>query len=301
MNIGIVGCGIIGTRMGRNWMKAGHAVAGWNRTPEHARDAGFPLVESPAVLAARSDVILLVVADPAALASVVEGPAGITRSSLVGKVVLNAGTVGPADNLRAAEAVRKAGGTFLEVPFTGSKAGAEAAKLVFYVGGDPELFARMKPLLLEVGQTCFHFGAVGTAADAKLIMNMMLANQMEALAEGFNFARKAGLDSTTFAEAYKMNAGYSVLAGMKVNSMLAGDYSTHFALKHMDKDVRLALERARQLHAAAPLTERLKEVFTQAMTAGWGDADFSVLYRLVSEREAGMKKSLPPVPGTSIP
>jgi 3-hydroxyisobutyrate dehydrogenase-like beta-hydroxyacid dehydrogenase len=284
MNIGIIGCGLIGSRVGRNWMAAGHAVAGWNRTPEHARDAGFPMLDSPAALAARSDVILIVVADPPALEAVVEGPIGIIRSPLAGKVVLNASTVGPADNQRAAAAVRQAGGEFLEIPFTGSKASAEAAKLVFYVGGEPELFARMEPLLLQAGQKCFHFGPVGAAADAKLIMNLMLASQMEAMAEGFVLAQKAGLETATFIDAYKMNAGYSVLAGMKLGTMLAGDYSTHFALKHMDKDVRLALERARQLQAAAPLAERLKEIYAEGMAAGWGDEDFSVLYRLVSEK-----------------
>jgi 3-hydroxyisobutyrate dehydrogenase-like beta-hydroxyacid dehydrogenase len=111
-------------------------------------------------------------------------------------------------------------------------------------------------------------------------MNMMLANLMEAMAEGFVLARKAGLDLSTFLDAYKMNAGYSLLADMKCASMLAGRYETHFALKHMDKDVRLALERAHELQAASPLTERLQEVFAEAMAQGWADEDFSVLYRL---------------------
>jgi 3-hydroxyisobutyrate dehydrogenase-like beta-hydroxyacid dehydrogenase len=286
MNIGIIGCGIIGSRMGQGWQKAGHRVIGWNRTPAHAKDAGFPLVDSPAVVASESDVIVIVVADPPALISVTEGPQGLARVSLKGKVILNASTVGPADNQRAAGHVQEAGGEFLEIPFTGSKGGAEAGKLVFYVGGDKDLVARMQPLLLQIGQKCFHFGAVGTAADAKLVMNMMLANLMEAMTEGLVFAGKAGLDRATFIEAYKMNAGYSVLADMKIEKMLAGDYSTHFSLKHMDKDIRLALERAAELKTACPLTERLKEVFSKAMEAGWGEEDFSVLYRLISEKSA---------------
>ncbi|MEI6787685.1 MAG: NAD(P)-dependent oxidoreductase [bacterium] len=289
MNIGIIGCGIIGSRMGKGWQKAGHRVIGWNRTASHAKEAGFPLVESPAAVASESDVIIVVVADPPALISVTEGPLGLTRVSLKGKVVMNASTVGPADNQRAARQIQGAGGEFLEVPFTGSKGGAEAGKLVFYVGGDKDLVARMEPLLLQIGQKCFHFGPVGTAADAKLIMNMMLANLMEAMTEGLVFAGKAGLDRATFIEAYKMNAGYSVLADMKIEKMLAGDYSTHFSLKHMDKDIRLALERAAELKAACPLTERLKEIFSDAMKAGWGEEDFSVLYRLISEKTTKAK------------
>lgn len=281
MNVGIIGCGIIGSRMGQNWLKAGHSVIGWNRTAAHAMDLGFPLAESPAAVAAVSDVIMIVVADPPALESVIEGKHGITRTALHGKVVLNASTVAPADNQRAARAVQAAGGEFLEVPFTGSKDGAASAKLVFYVGGDPAVYGRIEPLLLQLGRKCFFFGPVGTAADAKLIMNMMLANLMEAMAEGLGFADKAGLDLPAFIEAYKMNAGYSILADMKLDKMLKGDYSTHFALKHMDKDIRLALERAAELNAACPLTEQLKKIFSQGMSAGHGDADFSVLYQLL--------------------
>jgi 3-hydroxyisobutyrate dehydrogenase-like beta-hydroxyacid dehydrogenase len=127
MNIGMIGCGIIGSRMVRNWQKVGHGVTGWNRTPSNAKDAGFPLLESPAAVAEASDVIMVVVADPPALIAVTEGARGLARVSLKGKVALA---------------------------------------------------ARLEPLLLQIGQKCFHFGAVGTAADAKLVMNMMLAKLM---------------------------------------------------------------------------------------------------------------------------
>ncbi len=239
---------------------------------------------SPAIVARTAEVIMITVANPAALVSVIEGPAGIASVPLRGKVVLNASTVGPGDNQRAAKAVQDAGGEFLEVPFTGSKDGAAAAKLVFYIGGDEPLFRRMEPLLMQIGRQCFFFGSVGTAADAKLVMNMMLANLMQAMAEGFVLVKKSGLDVATFTEAYKMNAGYSVLADMKIGKMLEGDYATHFSLKHMDKDIRLALERATELKAACPLTERLKEVFTEGMEAGWGDEDFAVVYRLIQNK-----------------
>lgn len=284
MKIGIIGCGLIGSRMGKNWVRAGHDVIGWNRTAARAAGLGFPLVKSPAEVVAACDVVMIVVADPPALRAVIEGPDGIARIPLRGKVVLNASTVGAGDNQRAARAVEAGGGEFLEVPFTGSKDGAASAKLVFYVGGDRELFARMEPLLLEIGHKCFFFGPVGTAADAKLVMNMMLANLMEAMAEGLAFSEKAGLDRDTFLAAYRMNAGYSVLADMKIGKMLSGDYSTHFALKHMDKDIRLALDRAAALKTACPLTERLKELFAQGVAAGWGDEDFSVVYRFIMEQ-----------------
>ncbi len=284
MNIGVIGLGIIGSRMAANWAKAGHRVIGWNRTRATAERLGIGLAESPCHAARQSDVIMIVVADPAALERVVTGPDGVAAAPLHGKVVLNASTVGPADNQRAEAAVRQAGGSFLETPFTGSKAAAEAGKLTFFAGGDASLLQRMQPILLQVGQKVFHFGPVGRAADAKLIFNLMLANLMEAMAEGFAFARKAGLDMNLFVEAYRMNAGYSVLADMKAPKMLGQDFSPHFSLKHMDKDMRLAMERAAELKLDLPLTRRLKELFSEAMARGWSEEDFSVLYRQVAAK-----------------
>ena len=284
MRIGVVGLGIIGSRMAANWRKAGHTLAGWNRTRRHAEGLGVPLAATARELAAQSDLIMVVVADPAALEQVVSGPEGIAQAALSGKIVLNASTVGGEHNRKAECAVRTAGGEFLETPFTGSKSGAEAGKLVFYVGGRPELLRRIEPVLMQIGTKAFHFGPVGAASDAKLIMNMMLANLMQAMAEGFVLARKAGLDMQTFLDAYRVNAGWSALAEMKTGPMLKGDYSTHFSLKHMDKDLRLALQRAHELGVSAPLTERLKEVFTTAMEAGMCEDDFSTIYRLAARR-----------------
>ncbi len=284
MNIGVIGLGIIGSRMAGHWIRAGHSVTGWNRTRPSAASSGLSIARSPREVADRSEMIMIVVADPSALDRVVTGADGVAAGPLAGKVVMNASTVGPSDNLRVDKAVRKAGGSFLEVPFTGSKAAAEAGKLTFFSGGEEDLVRRCEPILLQVGQKVVHFGPVGKGADAKLIFNLMVANLMEAMAEGFAFARKAGLDPARFLEAYRLNAGYSVLADMKTPKILSGDFSPHFSLKHMDKDVRLALERAAELHLDLPLTRRLKELFSEAMARGWGEEDFAVLYRQVAEK-----------------
>ncbi len=293
MNIAVIGLGIIGSRMAANWAKAGHAVLGWNRTRATAERTGVPLTETPREAAERSEAIMIVVADPPALDHVLSAPLGVAAASLRGKVVMNAATVGPADNRRAKAAVRRAGGEFVETPFTGSKAAAEAGKLTFFAGGPENTVRRMEPLLLQVGQKVIHFGPVGRGSDAKLIFNLMIANLMEAMAEGFAFARKAGLDPERFMEAYRLNAGHSTLAEMKAPKILTDDFSPHFSLKHMDKDIRLALARAAELGLDLPLTRRLKELFSEAMASGWGDSDFSVLYRQVAEKSGLHSGSAP--------
>lgn len=283
MKIGIAGLGIIGSRIAQNWRKAGHEVAGWNRTRSAAEALGLPLADTPAALAAACDVVVVVVADPPAVRSVVSGPDGIATVSLRGKLCIDLSTVDPATNKAAEAAVRRAGGDFVEAPFTGSKGGAETGRLIFFAGGEPEAVRRAEPILLQTGAKVFHFGPVGTASDAKLAMNLMLANYMQALAEGFLYARRAGLDMARFVEAFRMNAGWCGLAEIKVPKIIVGDFSPHFSLKHMDKDLRLALERSEEFDANLPQTVHLKGLFNEALAKGVGEQDFAILYQSLAD------------------
>lgn len=291
MKIGVIGLGIIGSRMAKRWLAAGHEVVGWNRTPSHARGLGIRLAATPAELAGLADLILVVVADPAALRQVVSGRNGIAAGSLKGKVVLNASTVGAVDNQRAEAAVRAADGRFLETPFTGSKDAATHGGLVFYVGGDKALLKKVEPILLQVGKKCLHFGPVGRGADMKLVMNMILASQMQSMSEGVLFVRRCGIDWSTFVEAYRMNAGWNLLCDMKVPKLCARDFSPHFALKHMSKDVRLALARAKAAGLVLPHARNTGKVYREAMRRGFGDLDFAAVYCALEARQSPVRRA----------
>lgn len=277
MKIGVAGLGIIGSRMAANWRKAGHDVCAWNRTPERAAALGLPLCGTPAELARRCDAVMVVVSDPAALASVIGGADGLATVPLNGKLVMNATTVDAAANRRACAAVQAAGGAYVETPFTGSKDGAEAAKLVFYVGGDSEAVRRAEPLLLQIGGRLFHFGPVGSASDVKLAMNVMIAGIMEAMVEAVAIAKASGVDMGVFEEAYRMNASWCGLSAMKLPKLLAEDYSPHFSVKHMNKDIGLALNRGVELGLDLPLAGRVRDLLDETLRQGLGDLDFSAL------------------------
>jgi len=263
--------------MAANWRKAGHEVAGWNRTPEHAAGLGIPLAATPATLAASSDAVMVVVSDPAALESVVGGPQGIARASLRDKLVMNATTVDAASNRQACAAVQAASGAFVETPFTGSKDGAETGKLVFYAGGDEAAVRRAEPLLLQTGSRVFHFGPVGSASDVKLAMNLMIANIMQAMVEALALVKAAGIDLATFEEAYRMNASWCGLSAMKLPKVVQQDFSPHFSVKHMSKDMKLALKRAEELGVGIPHTGNVSAFLEQTRMQGLGDLDFSAL------------------------
>ena len=277
MKIGIVGLGIIGSRMAANWRKAGHEIVGWNRTREHAAELGIPLCDTPRALAERCEAIMVVVSDPAALDTVVSGTDGIATTSLVGKLVLNATTVDAAANQRTGAAVIAAGWRFVETPFTGSKDGAEAGKLVFYAGGDVADVRQAEPLLLQTGARVFHFGPVGSASDVKLAMNLMIANIMQSMVEAFDLVKAAGVDLDVYTEAYKANASWCGLSAMKLPKLRERDFSPHFSVKHMTKDMGLAVQRAAELGVPVPHTCHVHALLQQAMQQGLGDLDFSSL------------------------
>jgi 3-hydroxyisobutyrate dehydrogenase-like beta-hydroxyacid dehydrogenase len=277
MKIGIIGLGIIGSRMAVNWRKAGHDVYGWNRTTARAAGLGIPLCASPHALAEACEVVMVVVADPAALDLVISGPDGVASAPLAGRLVLNATTVDAATNRRTAAAVASAGGLFLETPFTGSKDGAEAGKLVFYTGGAEEALRRAEPLLLQTGARVLHFGPVGTASDVKLAMNLMIANIMQGMTEAFSLVQAAGADLETFTAAYQANASWCGLSAMKLPKLRTQDFSPHFSIKHMTKDMRLAVQRAAELGVAVPHTRHVHALLQQTQEQGMGDLDFSAL------------------------
>jgi 3-hydroxyisobutyrate dehydrogenase-like beta-hydroxyacid dehydrogenase len=275
MKTAILGLGIIGTEWARNLHKDGVPLAVWNRTP--GKFDGLPALSPiPADAVRGTELIVIVVADPPAVQNVLDQ---ILPALKPGQIVAQASTVSAEWNLKFSAQVQKAGASFLEIPFTGSKPAAIDRKTVVYVGGDEALFARAEPVLARISQVRLHIGPLGSAASLKLAMNMNIALLLEGLEESLSFARAAGIPDAIYFEALKANAGRSPMSDLKEPKLRAGDYAPQFSLKHMDKDLRLALETAGTLDL--PMLRRLKAQYDAGMAKGWGDEDFSVLMRLL--------------------
>jgi len=275
MNIAIIGLGIIGERWARNLVEDGVPLKTWNRTPKDF--PGFTANAADAV--SGSEFIFLVLADPASVSQVLDQ---IEPSLGPGQVVIQSTTISPEWSKTFAGRVEKTGARFLEAPFTGSRPAAEERKTVFYLGGDAELIERCRPVLSRIGHKLLHIGPLGSAAALKLAMNMNIALVMQGLSESLRFARAAGISDEVYFDALHANSSRSPLSDMKEPKLKAADYAPQFSLKHMDKDLRLALETA----AAAggldlPNLARLKQQYDAGMKNGWGDEDFSVLMKLL--------------------
>lgn len=274
----MIGLGIIGTRVAAGLRAAGFQVYVWNRTAKPAPN----FLGSPAEVALSAEVIQIFVADAAALFEVIEE---MSEALTPRHVVICNATVGPEAVLEAARLVEARGAQFLDAPFTGSKIAAEKRQLVYYIGGAEATFLRAKPFLEATSASIVRIGEIGHASTVKVVTNMISAVQIQTLAEALCIVQKAGLEPEVLAAALENNACRSGVIDLKLPKMITGDYEPHFSLKHMFKDVQLGIHMANALDIEIPATTLTAGVMFGAINQGWGDLDFSVLYRNYAPKE----------------
>ena len=204
MKISVLGLGIIGSVWAKNLLEDGHEVRSWNRTPKDF--PGFHPSVGNAIEGA--DAIIIVVADPAAVQSVLDQ---IISKLQPGQLVIQSSTISAEWTLEFARQVGETGAAFLEAPFTGSKPAAEQRQTVFYLGGDPDVVEQSRPVLEPLSNTIQHIGPLGSASTLKLAMNLNLANMAQALCESITLCRAAGIsDDTYFSVTITPDAGKSI-------------------------------------------------------------------------------------------
>jgi 3-hydroxyisobutyrate dehydrogenase-like beta-hydroxyacid dehydrogenase len=276
MNISILGLGIIGSAWAKNLIADGHNVRCWNRTPKD-----FPNFHASIEDAVNgAEVIFIIVADPPAVESVLNQ---IKPKLHPGQLIIQSSTISTKWTLLFAEQVGKTGASFLEAPFTGSKAAAEKRQTVYYLGGDDEIIKRAQPILKPISSAILHIGPLGSASSLKLAMNMNIAGIAQTLCESLALCRKAGIPDEIYFAALARNAAHSGVSDLKEPKLRQGDYSPQFSLKHMAKDLRLSLETASELSVNLEQTAHLKNIYDRGMAAGWADDDFISLMRLLNE------------------
>jgi 3-hydroxyisobutyrate dehydrogenase-like beta-hydroxyacid dehydrogenase len=201
-----------------------------------------------------------------------------------GQVLIQASTISPQWTLEFAQKVAQTGAEFLEAPFTGSKPAAIARETVFYLGGEADLIAKARPVLEGLSKAILHIGPLGSASALKLAMNLNIAGVAQALCESLALARGYGLPDDVFFEALSQNVSNSGLVTLKEPKLRARDYAPQFSLKHLEKDLRLALETASENGTSLPQTSALRELYLQGLERGWGEEDFIGLERLMLEK-----------------
>lgn len=268
--IGVIGLGLIGNRVAKNLREANCHVYVWNRSPK--TEPNF--LGSPAEIADVADVIQIFIRNGADLVEVVEKMKDHISSR---HVIINHATVDPESTRIAANIVADAHGAFLDAPFTGSKMAAEKGALVYYVGGDPTVLDRVRPLLEISAKEILYLGDIGEATILKIVTNMITASTVEVLAEALALTRANGIDTAKLAQALEHNACGSTLTAMKLPTLIAEDYDTHFSLDNMFKDAQFALDLAKNQGLDLPALSTTANVMFNTIQSGFGDKDFSVI------------------------
>jgi len=289
--VGFVGIGIMGSRMAARLLAAGHEVTVWNRTPEKAAklvESGAILAASPALAAEGKDICFTNMADGAALKAVCLGPDGVLRADPLPALLVDMGTVGPAESAEIAAAADAQGLGYLRSPVSGSTVLAEAGKLTILASGEQATYDAADPYLAELGEVRYYVGTGEAARVLKLVLNMMVSTQVQILAEGVVLGEKAGLDWDKMIEVISNSVVASPLVKYKAGPLTARNYNPAFLLGLMIKDLDLALATAAEAGVELPTTRAVRQFYVQAAEAGHAEKDFSAV-TLELEKMAGLE------------
>lgn len=281
--IGVLGLGAMGARMAANLVKAGHQVTVWNRSPQAVEAllaAGAKAAATPREAAAGADFVMAMVRDDDASRQVwLAADTGALAGMSAGTVAIESSTLsaGWIHELGAHAAER--GLSLLEAPVSGSTPQAEAAQLVYLIGGDADTLARTEPVLKAMGASIQHVGPLGAGALAKLATNTLLGIQVTVLGELIGMLQRAGADPARTLAAVAATPVWSVVAGRIAGSMLAGDFAPQFPIELIEKDFGYTLQAAGS-DAQAPTIAAAREVFRQALRQGMGKDHMTGVVRL---------------------
>ena len=287
--IGFVGLGHMGGGMAARFLAAGHEVYGEQQNRAHAEgliDDGLQWLGTPREVAEAADVLFSSLPDDGVLEKVASGSDGILAGLPAGKIWVEMSTVSPRASRALAERVNALGATMLDAPVSGSVPQVQEGTLTIMVGGDEDAYTRVEPLLRELG-TPAHIGENGQGLVLKLAINIGLAVQMLAFAEGLVLATRAGVDRALAVEVMTGSAIGSPMLKARAPFVLDLPDEAWFDIGLMQKDVTLALDTARQLRVPMPSAAVADELLTVARAFGYERRDlaglFEVLARLAGE------------------
>ena len=290
--IAFAGLGNMGLPMARNLQRAGYEVRGCDASPAAREAAEAACVPCFEVLGAALDgASAMVSALPAAhhVRSVYLGDGGALESAGPGTLFIDCATIDVATARAVSEAADALGHVMLDSPMSGGVVGAEAGSLTFMAGGSEEAFTRARPILEAMGKNIFHAGGPGSGSAAKICNNMLLGITMIGVSEAFNLADKLGLEAETLYRISSTSSGrcwslndYCPAPGPVPGAPSSKGYKAGFSGELMLKDLRLAMEVARDAEVATPLGAQAAQIYGMVDLAGMADLDFSSVIRFLA-------------------
>ncbi len=287
--IGFIGLGIMGRPMARNLLRADYPLTVWNRSRpgmDETMQDGAAEASGPREVAARSDVVITMVGDSPDVEQVALGPGGLIEGAHPGLVHIDMSTISPKVTRNIAERLAAAGVEMLDAPVSGGEQGAIDATLSIMVGGNLEVFERCQPVLEALGKKLVYCGTHGSGQVVKLCNQVVVALNNLAVCEALVLAAKAGVDPRRMLDAVGAGAGSSWAVHNLAPKMLARDFRPGFKVAHQQKDLRLALETARERQAPLPGAALVHQLFAAVEAQGLGAEGTQALVKALEKLAA---------------
>jgi 3-hydroxyisobutyrate dehydrogenase-like beta-hydroxyacid dehydrogenase len=283
MRVAVVGLGTMGAAMAGHVLDAGHELTVHNRTREREEDLaarGARRAASPAEAADGADVVVTCVSDGPDLEQVVLGPGGIAETIGRAAVLADCSTVSPTVERRIAEALAGRGADVLDCPVSGGSEGAIKGTLTMFVGGEAAALDRARPVLETFAKSITPMGPVGSGQAAKAVNQIFLAGAYAGLGEALVFGQRYGLPMEALVQALQGGAADAWVIRNRSGNVIGSQYPLGFRLWMHLKDIRIALDEARQLGVDMPVTDLFAQLEQRIVEAGYGDEDVSAYARV---------------------
>ncbi len=282
--IGFAGLGIMGRPMALNLKRAGFELAVYARRPESMAPlaaAGAVPCGSPAEVARRADICFTMVSDTPDVEQVILGPGGVLEGASPGSVVVDMSTVSPGATRTIAARLSERGLAMLDAPVSGGEQGAIDGTLSIMVGGDPETFARVRPLFEVLGRNIVHVGPSGAGQVCKSCNQIVVGATIGGVAEAILFARASGVDPARVREALLGGFAASRILEVHGQRMIDDNFAPGFKARLHQKDMRIVAEAAHELGLALPGAAGVGQYLNALVGRGLGEEDSSAIYKIL--------------------
>jgi len=290
--VGFIGLGVMGKPMAKNLIKAGYPLTVWrhiNPTPVNELvSSGAREASSLKQLAEMSDIVITMLPDSAEVEEVILGANGVLKGAKRGLIIIDMSSISPLSAQRIAAEAEKAGVEMLDAPVSGGEPAAIQGTLTTMVGGKEETFNKCLDVLKVMGKTITRVGNTGTGQVAKLSNQIIVALNIAAVSEAFVLGSKAGVDPKVLYNAIRTGLAGSNVLDAKISKIAERNFKPGFRIKLHHKDLKNALEAARDLSVPLPLTSLVQQVLAALINDGKGDDDHSAIVNF-SEHLAGVE------------
>jgi 3-hydroxyisobutyrate dehydrogenase len=270
--IGWIGTGVMGSSMCGHLIAAGYAATVFNRTPEKAQalvEKGAKPADSPAAVAAASDVVFTIVGYPQDVRAVTLGPDGTLAGARPGTVLVDMTTSEPALAVEIDRAARAKGVHAVDAPVSGGDVGAREARLSIMIGGEKEVVDALRPLFEVMGKTIVHQGPAGAGQHTKMVNQVLIATNMIGVCEGLLYAYKAGLDLNVVLQSVGSGAAGSWSLNNLGPRIIAGNFEPGFFVEHFLKDMGIALAESRRMNLSLPGLALAEQLYRAVAAQGY--------------------------------